>query len=284
MARTSIQKFKAKMNSELASIYPPSEIAQLSKLALEHVLNVSSTQLLMLGNADLSEVQSKTLNQALERLKKTEPIQYILGHTEFYELKINVSPAVLIPRPETEELVHWIVNDNSINKERILDIGTGSGCIPLALKSKHPHSYIEAWDISKDAINIARQNAQNLCLDLYFKEVDILNCKEQNSIFTCIVSNPPYVRQLEKLMMKANVLKYEPHTALFVEDNDALVFYRAIAQKALEILSPDGTLFFEINEYLEDDMTSLLKNLRYTEIECRKDLQGKARMMKAKRP
>lgn len=284
MERTSIQEFKAAMNSQLAGLYPQTEIMQLSKIALQHVLDVNSTQLLILDNSTFTTSQTEALNQILVRLKNTEPIQYIIGHTEFYDLEIMVTPSVLIPRPETEELVHWILNDTSINKSSILDIGTGSGCIPLAIKSHIPDAYVEGWDISKEALAVAKQNAKNVNLDVCFKEVDALNCEDQLTKFSCIVSNPPYVRQLEKSMMEANVLKHEPHTALFVEDNDALVFYRAIAEKGREILSFDGTLFFEINEYLEDEMTELLKRLNYSSIECRKDLQGKARMMKAKRP
>ncbi|WP_430826051.1 peptide chain release factor N(5)-glutamine methyltransferase [Carboxylicivirga sp. N1Y90] len=284
MERTSIQEFKAAMKREMADIYPQNEIMQLSKLALQHVLDLNPTQLLTLGNPTLSAEQTEALNQILIRLKNTEPIQYIIGHTHFYELELMVNPSVLIPRPETEELVHWILNDTSINKSSILDIGTGSGCIPLALKKQTQDAYVEAWDISKEALVVAQQNAKNLDLDVNFKEVDALNCDGELTMFTCIVSNPPYVRQLEKIMMEANVLKHEPHTALFVEDNDALLFYRAIAEKGLEILSADGVLFFEINEYLENEMTELLKGLNYSGIECRKDLQGKARMIKARRP
>lgn len=278
-----IRQFKVLLDQKLEDIYPKEEIKQLAKLLLQDALNVSSTQLLLLDDDALSAEQSKKLEEATNRLSQSEPLQYILGYIEFYDLKLIVSPSVLIPRPETEELVHWIINDTDTNKQSILDIGTGSGCIPLALKHNLSDSYIEAWDISKEALSVARQNAINLKLDVNFKQVDVLKCARVDQPFTCIVSNPPYVRLLEKEMMDANVLKYEPHLALFVENNDPLLFYNAIARLGLNALEPNGSLFFEINEYLEEQMASLLINLGYNHIECRKDLQGKARMMKAKR-
>ncbi|MBS2096905.1 peptide chain release factor N(5)-glutamine methyltransferase [Carboxylicivirga linearis] len=281
MALSGIQHFKTLLTTRLKNIYPEHEITQFSKLILQDVLNVTPTQLLLLNDDCLKEDQATKLEEIIKRLAQSEPLQYILGHTEFYDLVLNVSPAVLIPRSETEELVHWILNDSQTNKSRILDIGTGSGCIPLALKNNLPDSDVEAWDISDEALQIARQNGKNLQLDVNFKKVDVLQCSSVNLPFTCIVSNPPYVRNLEKKLMEDNVLKHEPHLALFVEDNDPLIFYRTIAQLGKKALVNKGSLFFEINEYLEQEMTNLLKDMGYIDIECRKDLQGKARMMKA---
>ena len=281
MALSGIQQFKTLLTNQLKNIYPEHEITQFSKLILQDVLNVTPTQLLLLNDDCLNQEQIVILEEIIKRLAQSEPLQYILGHTEFYDLDLNVSPAVLIPRSETEELVHWILNDSQTNKSRILDIGTGSGCIPLALKNNLPDSEVEAWDISDEALQIARQNGKNLNLDVNFRKVNVLQCTSVNVPFTCIVSNPPYVRHLEKEMMEDNVLKHEPHLALFVEDDDPLIFYRTIAQLGKKALVKKGSLFFEINEFLEQEMTNLLKGMGYIDIECRKDLQGKARMMKA---
>ncbi len=284
MGSTRIQQFKDKARELLESIYPDTEIQHLIKLMLQHVLKVNSTQLLMLGNKNLNEVESTELNSILERLGNAEPIQYIIGSSEFYDMLLKVNAAVLIPRPETEELVHWILNDQFVDKSKILDIGTGSGCIALALKNNLSNSYIEAWDISKEALAVAQQNVTKLNLDVNLRNVDVLSHSDSDQTFSCIVSNPPYVRNLEKEMMEPNVLEFEPHLALFVEDDDALLFYRVIAQKGLDLLKENGTLFFEINEYLEEATAKLLKCLGYKSIECRKDMQGKARMLKAIRP
>lgn len=284
MTSRSIQQFKDKAKESLSGLYPQTEINQLTQLVLQHVLQLSSTQLLIHDDIKFSAAQQEDMNRILERLAHAEPIQYVLKSTEFYDLHLELTSDVLIPRPETEELVHWILNDNKTNKSKLLDIGTGSGCIALALKSKLAASQVEAWDISNKALSVAQKNAAQLNLDVTFKEIDILNYDDLKHSFTCIVSNPPYVRNLEKEMMQANVLKFEPHLALFVEDDDPLLFYRVIAQKGLQLLMDNGCLYFEINEYLETEMTQLLTNLGYINIECRKDMQGKARMIKAIRP
>ncbi|MCU4163154.1 peptide chain release factor N(5)-glutamine methyltransferase [Carboxylicivirga caseinilyticus] len=281
MALKGIQEFKALLSDKLRNLYPKTEIMQLSKLILQDVLKVNSTQLLLIQDECFNKEQTDLLEQIADRLADSEPLQYILGHTEFYDLDLKVAKGVLIPRPETEELVHWILNDPQADKSRILDIGTGSGCIPLALKNNLNHAQVEAWDISDDALSIAKDNATRHGLEVTFKKVDVLQAISVSTPFTCIVSNPPYVRNLEKEMMEANVLQHEPHLALFVEDDDPLVFYRAIAKLSLKALTKNGSLFFEINEYLEKEMKELLESLGYTNIECRKDLQGKARMMKA---
>jgi release factor glutamine methyltransferase len=208
-----------------------------------------------------------------------EPIQYILGETEFYGLKLNVNPAVLIPRPETEELVDWILKINSIRNAKILDIGTGSGCIALALKNHLKEGEISGVDISENALKVARENALQNHLNVNFFQSDILKWKESEwDKFDIVVSNPPYVRMSEKAKMNDNVLHYEPDSALFVSDQDPLVFYRAIAAFASQYLNKNGFLFFEINEYLGEEMKVLMEGFGFESIEIRKDINSKNRM------
>ncbi len=258
------------------------EIRPMAKLLLQHVLKADNTRLLLMGNELLNTVQLAQLEEYTEQLKQHIPIQYIIGSTEFYGLEFMVNPAVLIPRPETEELMHWIINDNN-NGKRLLDIGTGSGCIAISLKANMPRADVSAWDISEAALQTAQNNAIKLEQDVKFKLTDILNHDPGDEKFDVIVSNPPYVRELEKKMMEANVLEHEPETALFVSDNDPLIFYRAIAQLGQKMLNNNGLLYFEINEYLAAEMTSMLIQQGFINIECRKDLNGKDRMMKAQK-
>ncbi len=280
MSGTTIQQFTANLLSELKDSYPDYEIRQFAKLLLQHVLKVDNTQLLMMNNELLNTEQLTHLRSCSEQLKEHQPLQYIIGSTEFYGLPFDVNPAVLIPRPETEELVDWILKDNHQPKT-LLDIGTGSGCIAIALKAHLPTTQVSAWDISPKALETAKNNAQKLNLDITFNEIDVLNYKTEGQQFDCIVSNPPYVRELEKEMMEANVLNYEPSTALFVSDNNPLIFYRTIAQLATKILTPNGFLYFEINEYLAAEMEKLLAGLGFSNIECRKDINDRDRMMRA---
>jgi len=284
MSGTTIHQFTTNLITELSEFYPEQEIRQFSKLMLEHLLQVSTTHLLMMNSERLSEQHVQDLERMSNQLKKHIPIQYILGETEFYGLKFEVNPNVLIPRPETEELVNWIIKDYGVQFNNLLDIGTGSGCIALSLKANMPETHITAWDISAKAIQTARQNATHLDLNVNFEEVDVLSHQGDHRCFDCIVSNPPYVRELEKKMMETNVLDHEPHTALFVSDTDPLIFYRTIAKLGLQMLHEKGVLFFEINEYLEKEMIEMLSQLGYTQIESRQDINGRPRMMKANRP
>jgi len=286
MAGTTVHSFAQSFQAALKDDYPLTEIRQFIRLIFEDLFGFSSTDLMLKGDTVLLDAQLSRLNEILDRLKTHEPIQYIIGTTEFYGLTFFVKPGVLIPRPETEELVDWIVKDDSVDKSTILDIGTGSGCIALSLKSNCPNAIVQAWDFSSMALEIAHENGQQLNLDVHFLLHDVLKIQSEQleDQFSCIVSNPPYVRKLEKVMMEGNVLEHEPHSALFVDDHDPLIFYRTIAQLGLILLKEGGSLFFEINEYLGKEMETLLLDLGYHSVICRKDLSGKDRMMKAVRP
>lgn len=281
MSVTTIQQYTKELLQELNDIYADNEIREFAKIMLEHVLKVSRTQLLMMSNDHLSANQISELRAMSDKLKKQIPIQYIIGKTEFYDLSFEVNKSVLIPRPETEELVDWILKDHKHQPQKIVDIGTGSGCIAISLKANMPNTEVYAWDISTDALSVAKKNAEINNVSITFQEVDVLNHQPQINELDCIVSNPPYVRELEKELMEDNVLNHEPHTALFVSNNDPLIFYRTIAKLGIEMLKTDGLLYFEINEYLSPEMTDMLTEMGYFSIECRKDINGKDRMMKA---
>ena len=221
------------------------------------------------------------LFNAIERLKKQEPIQYIQGYSDFCGLRFKVTPATLIPRPETSELVEWIAADHHGKTVNILDIGTGSGCIAVSLASKLPKSTVSAWDISAEALAVAAENSRNNGTEVTFERVDILAHEPLNGHFDIIVSNPPYIKENEKSAMHSNVLDWEPHTALFVPDSDPLLFYRTIAVKGLELLKCGGTLYFEINRAHGAETVEMLANTGYKEIELRKDFADNDRMIKA---
>ena len=256
----------------------------LTRIILEQVTGFSPLQMHLNQTETLPESKIMQIMEIVNRLCKSEPIQYILGETEFYGLKFNVSPGVLIPRAETEELVDWIVKAEADGKS-LLDIGTGSGCIPIAISKNTNMERIEGWDISEEALNIARANADRNDAQVQFSNQDIFNPAgiDEHTKWEVIVSNPPYVLKEESAWMEKNVLDFEPHLALFVPDHDPLLFYRAIAQFARVHLPPHGRLYFEINEKMGDQTSALLQELGFVEILTRKDLQGKVRMIKAKR-
>ncbi|MFV0268291.1 MAG: peptide chain release factor N(5)-glutamine methyltransferase [Draconibacterium sp.] len=275
--RTTIQYIE----SELKDFYPPSEISAFVRLILESVFALSYTDMILQKDRIFNAEEQESIRKIVERLKTFEPLQYILGETEFYGLKLKVNPAVLIPRPETEELVNWILESDVAENARILDIGIGSGCIALALKAGAPKAVVQGVDISDEALQTAKANASLNELKVEFSKADILNWTEYSwTVQDVIVSNPPYVRESEKQQMEANVLKYEPEGALFVSDNDALVFYRTIAEMALSYLAPGGYLFFEINENLGQEMTEMLHSMGFGEIQLRKDINGRNRMIR----
>ncbi|PTT02586.1 peptide chain release factor N(5)-glutamine methyltransferase [Flavobacterium sp. HMWF030] len=279
-----IKQYRTEFIKELSPFYDAYEAESFFYLILEDKHKLRQIDLAL--NHELSFVQTDFVvwDLILNQLKKEIPIQYLLGKTHFYGLEFEVNENVLIPRPETEELVEWIINENSktdkSKKIKILDIGTGSGCIAISLAKNIPNAEVYAIDVSKKAIETAKRNAIRNNVEVTFILQDILKTDELKCNFDIIVSNPPYVRNLEKEEIKKNVLDYEPHLALFVEDNDALIFYRKIAELAKKNLSENGQLYFEINQYLGKEMTNLLEKLDFKKIELRKDIYNNDRMTK----
>lgn len=227
--------------------------------------------------------ESDTLQEIEARLLNNEPVQYILGQADFYGLKFKVSPAVLIPRPETEELVYWILENQITKNPSILDIGTGSGCIPITLKKKIPKATISAIDVSPTALDIAKTNAVLNKLAVSFILSDILEERLWSSLDTydIIVSNPPYIPHKEKVLMPKQVLDYEPDLALFVENDEPLIFYKKIGQFALKHLNQGGELYYECNEFNAKEVATLLRQIGFQKVELAKDLEGKERMIRA---
>jgi len=253
-------------------------------LLFNHLRGYSRIDLMLKSNEKLSLDEIIFLTNALERLKQSEPIQYILGRCEFMGLEIEVNKNVLIPRPETEELVEWILTEIGTKKLKILDIGAGSGCIACAIKKNSANYTVEAWDISENALKTAQKNAEINDVKVEFKIVDILNHQHiHNELFDIIVSNPPYVTEKEKNLMQPNVLDYEPHAALFVPDEKPLLFYEKIADFSLKALKKGGMFFFEINEAFGKEIINLLKIKGFENIELRKDISGRDRMVKGGR-
>lgn len=278
-----LKELKKYFVSELSGAYPSEEVQSFFNLLAEFILKYTRLDITLKLAEVISEENQRQFQEAMVRLKKFEPIQYIIGETEFYGLVFKVTPATLIPRPETEELVQWIVDAyktlDSSKITRMLDIGTGSGCIAIALAKSLAHAQVSALDFSEAALEVARNNAQTNRASVSFIELDILSANTLPGTFDLIVSNPPYVRELEKEMMQANVLSFEPASALFVSDSDPLLFYRKIAELAKLHLTPNGRLFFEINEYLSKELVKLLETIGYSEIRVKKDIFGKDRML-----
>ena len=268
--------------SELSEIYPETEIQSFFNLLIEFKLNLSRIDLALNPKKKLDKDEVDYFQKALTSLKKQIPIQYIIGETEFYGLPFKVNSNVLIPRPETEELVDWIINDTkNSSKIKLLDIGTGSGCIPISLAKNIPNAEVFAIDISPEAIKTAKENAKLNNVAINFIEADILKTQELPTSFDIIISNPPYVRELEKEMMQENVLANEPHLALFVKDKNPLLFYNKIADLAKNHLTSDGNLYFEINQYLGNKTIELLESKNFKNIILKKDIFEADRMIKA---
>ena len=284
-----VKTFREQFIAELKPDYPETEITTFFNRSAEAYLGMKRIDITLNPDRKLTETEQKQLKTALNRLKNHEPLQYILGETEFYGLPFLVDKNVLIPRPETEELVDWIVKDfqKTFSTEwksesfRILDIGTGSGCIAVSLAKNLLKAQVFGLDFSKEALEIAKKNAALNSVAVEFIRVDILEIKMLPQQFDIIVSNPPYVRELEKTELQPNVLNHEPASALFVPDRDALLFYRKISALALKNLVPGGRLYFEINEYLEAENRDLVAGFGYKEIVLQKDIFGKPRMLKA---
>jgi release factor glutamine methyltransferase len=281
-----IVNLKTYFFTELQTIQEDSEIESFFFILTEFLHNLKRIDVSLHPDFEVSESDLEKWKTIISELKTEKPIQYITGEAWFYGLRFEVNENTLIPRPETEELVEWIldsqkskVKSQKSNNLTILDIGTGSGCIPIALKKGIPSSFVSAIDISEKALEMALKNALDNQVEIKFLCKNILETESLDEKYDVIVSNPPYVRNLEKQEIKRNVLDYEPHLALFVDDSDALLFYRKIAQLALKSLAPNGKLFFEINQYLGSETVELLENLGFNNIELRKDFVGNDRMI-----
>jgi len=277
-----LSDFKNVFFGELSGSYPETEVQSFYFLMTQHYLGKTRLDLALEPRYELSEEQKEQFQKALERLKKHEPIQYILEETEFYGLRFKVSTDVLIPRPETEELVSWILEDLSTEEKfiRILDIGSGSGCIPVSLAKNLNTAEVHSWDVSEEALKIAVFNAKVNHVNVDFQLKDILETEDLEQEYDLIVSNPPYVRNLEKNEMHSNVLDHEPALALYVDDEDALIFYRKISELAAKNLKVGGSLYFEINQYLGEETLRLVQGFGF-EAELKKDIFGNDRMLKA---
>jgi release factor glutamine methyltransferase len=279
-----IKDYRNQFIQELTPIYDAVEAESFFYLILENKRQLKRIDLALNPDLTLSEEEIAVWNSILEQLKTEIPIQYILGSTGFYGLEFQVNENVLIPRQETEELVEWILKSQKSKVEsqklKILDIGTGSGCIAIALAKNIPNAQVFAIDVSEKALATAQKNAEINKVDVTFLQKNILETTYLEQQFDIIVSNPPYVRNLEKQEINKNVLDNEPHLALFVDDNDALIFYKKIAQLAQKNLSQNGQLYFEINQYLGQEMLELLEKMGFKNIELRKDIYGNDRMIK----
>lgn len=270
---------------QLCSIYDKDESNAMILILLEHYFNIDRVKMALEPNLRLSESEMLKIHFAVKDLLKSKPIQYIIGETEFCDLKFKVNENVLIPRPETSEMVGIIANSHQQSAvSKILDIGTGSGCIAISLAKAFPKSQVYAMDISEEALKVAKENAINNNVNVTFIQDDILTPTQTltQTEFDIIVSNPPYVRELEKSEMRDNVLKWEPHNALFVSDDDPLIFYRKILEFASTHLNDNGEVWFEINEFLGKEMTSLCRRFGFSDVKIFKDFRDKERFMNLK--
>lgn len=307
-----VKNYRIDFTQQLSAIYPKTEIDSFFFILMDEYLHLKRIDITLNPDFEIDNTNISILNTALKRLKNEEPIQYILGNTEFYGYPFLVDKNTLIPRPETEELVEWILDETAksqkgkeLNHLRILDIGTGTGCIAISLAKNLPTATIFAIDISADALKIAKKNATLNNVEITFLQADILKTDSLDALankmkqfnfenqiissetnptkklnFDIIISNPPYVRELEKAEIHLNVLQNEPHLALFVSDENPLIFYDKIADLAKEHLTKNGILFFEINQYLGNETLKMLKEKSFKNIELRKDLFGNDRMIK----
>lgn len=268
---------------ELKEFYNKVELQEMLSITFLHYLKLSRIDLILKSEDQISQSDFHKITNVVERLKKYEPLAQIIGEWEFYGISFKINEHVLIPRPETEELVQLIVNEHK-DKEQlsILDIGTGSGCIAIALKKEIPNANLFAYDVSKEALKIAAFNAKKNKLNVTFSEVDILEWEShnENEKYDVIVSNPPYITYKEKELMHGNVLDYEPHLALFVDNQEPLLFYNVISEFALSHLTENGKLYFEINEKYGGEVLELLKHKQFRDIEIIKDINGKDRIVK----
>jgi release factor glutamine methyltransferase len=289
------------ISGRLQEVYEESEAKNIADLLIEHITSLSKNERLSRNEYEITPEQELAFRDDLQRLLKHEPIQYLMNKSWFYGLELFVDPSVLIPRPETEELVEWVINDikasgldvftrdmagaDKTNLLKILDVGTGSGCIALALKKAMPKAEIWGCDMSEEALNVARRNGSALDLRVDFQGLNFLDPEQQRQLPTVniLVSNPPYIPIKDKQLMDRNVVEHEPHVALFVPNDDPLVFYRALAKFGMHRLYENGSIYMEIHEDLGNQVTDLFKEQGYFSVVVKKDMQGKNRMVKVKK-
>jgi len=265
--------------NELSGLYPENELKSIMYISIDFHLELTKSGTILQSDKILKNDEILVLINIVDRLKNMEPIQYILSETDFYGLSFYTKKEILIPRPETEELVDWIIKDNKGSNKKYLDIGTGSGCIIISL-AKNLKGTFDAIDVSEESIRVSDKNILKNKVNVNLKQKDILH-SELKGEWDIIVSNPPYVLNSEKELMNKNVLNWEPDTALFVEDTDPLLFYKEIAKKSSKVLRNNGFLYFEINEMFGKEVVNLLEEMRFVNIELKKDINGKDRMIKA---
>ena len=290
-----IKQYRAHFNESLKHLYPTSEIDSFFFIILEEYMGFKRIDIVLKSDFNIDQKSLNLMQIATKQLEQEIPIQYIIGKTEFFGLPFNINKEVLIPRPETEELVERVIKEVSLIKTyktdsnettnekqlKILDIGTGSGCIAISLKKEIPSSKISAIDVSNEALRIAKKNALLNKVDINFIHLDILKTNNLDKLYDVIVSNPPYVRELEKKEMKNNVLNNEPHLALFVDNKNPLLFYNKIAELAKNFLTKNGQLHFEINQYLGKETIKLLAEKGFKNIQLKKDIFGNDRIVTA---
>lgn len=273
-----MKRLLAHIDDALGSCYDAQELDTIKRALCTELIGVSALAFYTKEPLSLSPEREALLEEALKRLEKGEPLQYVIGSTPFCGLTFKVDGRVLIPRPETAELVEWVAQDAAPSGS-LLDVGTGSGCIAVSLAHRLPGWKVQGWDISEGALEVARENSRLNGTDVEFHKVDILNA-DSDCKFDVIVSNPPYVMESEKSQMEDTVLEFEPHLALFVSDADPLLFYRAIAEFGHKALNPGGKLYFEINPLLVEEMNGMLMGAGYRDVEVRRDIFGKPRFIK----
>lgn len=278
-----MRNVESRFVSALSDLYDADEAKQLARICLQKVLDCNLGYLLCHSPLSLSETQSAQVDSFLSRLKSGEPVQYVEGEAVFMGRMFNVEPGVLIPRPETVELVQWIVEDcREKQPSSLLDVGTGSGCIAVSLAAELPHVRVAAVDVSSVALRVAKSNAERMNVQISVDSLDVLHTSfEAYAPLDVVVSNPPYICEMEKEQMHKNVLEYEPHLALFVPDNDPLLFYRRIAELSLSALKPKGMLYFEINERFGTEIKEMLEKMGFADVQVRKDFFAKDRMVRA---
>jgi release factor glutamine methyltransferase len=279
---TNLKNLKQDFFIALQLIYNEGEVSNFFKWLAEDLLDLKTHDLLLESEVNLDSKKLDDFKKAQARLEAQEPIQYILGYAEFFGLRFRVNSSVLIPRPETEELVEWILEDQKSSKSQlsILDLGTGSGCIPIALAKHLPQAKLKALDISVEALKLAELNSEDNNTRIEYIQGDVLILKYLAEGIDIVVSNPPYVKFDEQAQMQDNVLKNEPHLALFVKDNDPLIFYRKIAELTSK-LTKRPLVYVEINQYLAEETRQLFKSFGFEYVEIRKDFRGNHRMLKA---